>query len=303
MHNNLFLHRIYPLLTWIIGGMLISIPVTLADNIGNEIGNALSTVDTGKVYGYGEDLFTIVISYARRFKYIVVILAVLFIVIAGIRMITASGNEDIVKKNRTSLIWLMVGLVIMQLSEIFVNILYNQDHYMGFGIFGDYVKNVPEELQNSLVNPLLNFMMTLLAVIAVLMILIAALKMMTAMGDENKIKKQQQMIIGAMLGLGVIILAKPVVQWFYGYGDETSQPSVHVEQSVSIVVQIANFMMGFTFVAAVVMVVVAGIMMIIHFGNDQRVQKAKKIISWVFIGLALILSAYTIVLLFIAPQL
>jgi len=283
--------------------MLISIPVTLADNIGNEIGNGLSTVDTGKVYGYGEDLFTIVISYARRFKYIVVILAVLFIVIAGIRMITASGNEDIVKKNRTSLIWLMVGLVIMQLSEIFVNILYNQDHYRGFGIFGDYAKNIPEELQNSLVNPLLNFMMTLLAVIAVLMILIAALKMMTAMGDENKIKKQQQMIIGAMLGLGVIILAKPVVQWFYGYGDETSQPSVHVEQSVSIVVQIANFMMGFTFVAAVVMVIVAGIMMIVHFGNDQRVQKAKKIISWVFIGLALILSAYTIVLLFIAPQL
>jgi hypothetical protein len=301
MYNSPVFNRIYRLLAWVVGGMLVSIPVTLAGNLGNKIDRELSTVDTSKVYEYREDLFTIVIRYARRFKYIVVILAVLFIVISGIRMITASGNEDIVKKNRTSLIWLMVGLMIMQLSEIFVYILYNQGHYMGFGIFGDYAQNVPETLQNNLVHPLLNFMMTLLAVIAVLMILIAALKMMTAMGDENKIKKQQQMIIGAMLGLVVIILAKPVVQWFYGYGIST--PSLDVVQSVSIVVQIANFIMGFTFVAAVVMLIVAGIMIIVHFGNDQRVQKAKKIISWVLIGLALILSAYTIVLLFIAPQL
>jgi hypothetical protein len=289
-------------LSWILGGMVLWIPwITLAANEGTNIDHELPTVDTGKVYGYGEDLFTIFISYARKFKYIVVISAILFIVIAGVRMITASGNEEISKKNRTSIVWLMVGLIIMQLSEIFVNILYNQDYYMGFGIFGDYAENVPEKLQNSLVNPLLNFMMTLLAVIAVLMILIAALKMMTAMGDEGKIKKQQQMLVGAVLGLGIIVLAKPVVQWFYGYG--TSTPSTNVAQSVSIVVQIANFIMGFTFVAAVVMLIVAGIMMVINFGNDQQVQKAKKIISWVLVGLALILSAYTIVLLFIAPQL
>lgn len=302
MNKDTLIQHIQFSFAWILGGIVFWMPgLAFAGIEGDRVDNGISTVNKGKLYGYGQDLFTIFITYARRFKYVVVILAILFIVIAGVRMITASGNEEISKKNRISIIWLVVGLIIMQLSEIFVNILYNQDYYMGFGVFSDYAENVPAKLQNSLVNPLLNFMMTLLAVVAVLMILVAALRMMTAMGDDGKIKKQQQMLVGAVLGLGIIVLAKPVVQWFYGYG--TSTPSTNVAQSVNIVVQIANFIMGFTFVAAVVMLIVAGLIMIINFGNDQRVQKAKKIISWVLVGLALILSAYTIVLLFIAPQL
>jgi hypothetical protein len=260
--------------------------------MGGPPNQAYNTIDTSGNLG----LLNILAAYAHKFKLVVAALSILFIVIAGIRMVTASGNEEIVKKNRTSVIWILVGLIIMNLAEPLVYYTYEQIDPVSF----DKYKKL-ENLSTGLINPIITYILTFLAVAAVLMIVLAAFKMMTAQGDEGKVKKQTQTIIGALMGLFIIALARPVVEAFYGINTAVVN-SNGSREGAKIIVQLANYIMGFTALAAIIMLIVSGFMMIVNFGNDQRVQKAKKMISWVLIGLALIMSAYMIVILFISPS-
>jgi hypothetical protein len=56
-----------------------------------------------------------------------------------------------------------------------------------------------------------------------------------------------------------------------------------------------NFALGFLFITAVLAVIVAGYMMVAHFGNDDLVSKAKNIIKYAVIGIIVILLAYPLV--------
>lgn len=248
-------------------------------------------------FGEGEvGIRELIIYYARVFKNLVAVLTVLFIVIAGIRMITAGGAEETVQKNRKSIIWLLVGLVIMQSAETFVYVLYGY-----YGLYdtrldaAEYAQNAREKL----LEPLLSFFLTFIAAIAVFMVVLSGMRILSSVGDEGKIKKQTSVLLGAIMGLLIILLARPIVSGIFGYERPDPQPT----QIISLITQLANYIMGFTALLAIVMLIYAGILMIMHFGNDAMIQKARKIVIWALLGVALIISAYTIVVLFILPTL
>ncbi len=56
-----------------------------------------------------------------------------------------------------------------------------------------------------------------------------------------------------------------------------------------------NFVLPFISVLAIAALIYAGFLYITGLGNDEQIQKAKKIIIWVVIGIIVILSAYAIV--------
>jgi hypothetical protein len=49
-------------------------------------------------------------------------LAILFVIIAGFRYLTSAGNEEAAKKGKKTLIYALVGIVIIVLSYVLVNI-------------------------------------------------------------------------------------------------------------------------------------------------------------------------------------
>lgn len=65
--------------------------------------------------------------------------------------------------------------------------------------------------------------------------------------------------------------------------------------AIGIVTGWTNFALPFVSVLAIAALIYAGFLYITGLGNDEQIQKAKKIIIWVVIGIVLIFSAYAIV--------
>ncbi|MCP4524253.1 MAG: hypothetical protein GY828_08605 [Candidatus Gracilibacteria bacterium] len=59
----------------------------------------------------------------------------------------------------------------------------------------------------------INTLMTFLSVLAVLLVLFGGFNILTAGGDEEKVKKGKTIIIQAAIGLLVIFLARVLVTW------------------------------------------------------------------------------------------
>jgi len=64
---------------------------------------------------------------------------------------------------------------------------------------------------------------------------------------------------------------------------------------IPLVLKWVRFLLGFVFIIAVIVLIVAGVMFITSFGNDTQNQKARKMILWTIIGILVIMLSYIIV--------
>ncbi len=65
-----------------------------------------------------------------------------------------------------------------------------------------------------------------------------------------------------------------------------------------------NFFLGFFALLAVIALIFAGFLYVTGLGNDEQIQKAKKVIIWVVVGIVVVLIAYALVnsLITFGPQ-
>lgn len=82
------------------------------------------------------ELFKTVAEWALGIAFI---LAVIFLIYGGFRYILAGGNEEAAKQGRTAIFNALIGIVIIVLSFIIVQIVYNfvSGDNSGGGIFGN----------------------------------------------------------------------------------------------------------------------------------------------------------------------
>ncbi len=64
-------------------------------------------------------------SVIRDFLGILGVIAVLYIIIAGFRYVSAQGNEDQVKKAKDSIKWAVIGLICIILSYVIISVVIN----------------------------------------------------------------------------------------------------------------------------------------------------------------------------------
>lgn len=260
------------------------------DVLINKPQNAYIDTGTGE-YGFVD----LAITYADLFRTIVTIIAVLLIIIEGFNMVLADGDAAVIKKSGTAIGWALVGLIVMNIAQVGVKVFFDTG-----GIFGGIDplnKDIPKNFYEEIVLPLIDFALTFLVGIATLMIILTGVQILTAAGDEGKIKKLYGRLATMITGLGILIVARPVIGIFYGTGKVDPQPN----EAIDLFLQILNYLLGFLGLAAVIVIVIAGLMMVFYLGNDGAVKKARSTIFGALLGLALIISAYTIVTFFILP--
>lgn len=69
----------------------------------------------------------------------------------------------------------------------------------------------------------------------------------------------------------------------------------HTQDAGDLVIKYINFILPYLALAAFVGFVVAGFFYVTAYGNEEQLQKAKKILIWSAVGLVLVIGAYTIV--------
>jgi hypothetical protein len=132
-------------------------------------------------------------------------IAVLMIVIAGIRRVASGGNEDTITKTNKQIMWAIIGLIVIGLAEFVVKDI----------VFPDQGSRLPN-VDNAafIIRSLTNFASGFIATIAVAMYMYGGYLYVIGATNEENTNKAKKVIIAATIGLVLAMGAYALVNTF-----------------------------------------------------------------------------------------
>jgi hypothetical protein len=136
------------------------------------------------------------------FEYFLGAIAVLMIVIYGVRMVASQGNEDVLNKSKKGIMWAIAGIMLVGVSELLVKgIIFPNE--------GSKLSDV--NAARELIVNITNFVSGFMGTVAIAMFMYAGYMYVTAAGQEAKVGKAKKVLIGAVIGLLVAMGAFAIV--------------------------------------------------------------------------------------------
>ncbi len=275
--------------------------------LGQKVGNKEKTFLNDYTRGDSEgemQLRNTIITMLDFLKRLLIPCIVLLLTWAGVELFLSRGNEEALKKKFAQILATATGFAVILLTVVLVEKVF-------FGEHGEILEGGSSEsfAQRGVVEirGLINFITTLVVVIAVAYILFAAFNLIFAGETEDEMTNMKKQAIYAAMGVVIIVIAKEIVEFFMVGGDlgtgrmEAFAPSRYAPFFQEIIYW-TNIVLSFVGVLAVISLIWAGIRLITQFGDDGAVEEAKKIMQFSVIALVLAFSAYTIIRYFIMPS-
>jgi hypothetical protein len=138
---------------------------------------------------------------------IIAILSIIFIVIGGILYITASGDEGRVRTAKGAITAAMVGLALGIGAPSFLKQI---GEVLGWGEIDSGPVAEAETLAGIATN-VLNFLLSIVGVIGIIMLVIGGLMYLTAAGDEDRINTGKRIVNYSIIGIAVALAALVIV--------------------------------------------------------------------------------------------
>lgn len=239
----------------------------------------------------GESQFqSIILSLAKVMRNLLAGFAIIWIIISGVQMVTAGGDESKITEQKRSITYAVIGLAVILVLERMIVLVYGVP-----GVERGFVER-PEEFSQEIFG-IVSFIKALIGAAAILMIIISGFKTITAVGDEEKITKQRKSIIWIIVGIVIILINQFIVENLYIKPIQEAgviEPT-NVENIINLIGKVTQFLLGFVGLIAFAALIYGAGTMIANYGNDELVQRAKKIIKNAIIGIIVIISAFAIV--------
>lgn len=228
------------------------------------------------------------------FRYAVSGIAFIIIIIAAIKLVSTSTDEEAAKAKNTLLVGI-VGLLIIQLADPLVK-------KMFFGEQGEAFEDVATaqlyaEETVSYIRGIVGFLHLFLGAIAVLVIVIRGFTLVVSGGEEEAMTKAKKHIMYAVVGLAIVGLSEVVVRGFIFPESGTQLPDVGVGRTI--IVSITNYLAGFVAILSFIMLFFSGYRYVVAGGEEEVTEKVKKTVLGAVIGLVLSLAAFAIVNTFV----
>jgi len=243
------------------------------------------------IYQGESQLQAVILAAAKVFRNVLGSLAIVFIIIAGIQMVFAQGDETKITEQKHAITWAVVGLLIIIILERLINAIY--------GVPGEIRALTPGtalQVQREIYG-LISYIKAILGSAAVFMVILSGVKTIAAQGEDEKLKTQRKAIVWTIIGIVLILINQVVVENIYikpaQAGGQITQENVSTILSVFGTVVNSLLGLGSLFVFAA-LVYGAG-SMVVNYGNEELTQRAKKIAKNAAIGFVIILSAFAIV--------
>ena len=217
-------------------------------------------------------------------------LAVIWIVYAGARMIFAQGEESVISEQKRAIFYGILGLVAILLVGNGVDFLYGPAGVVRTKLTAD--AGFSNEVYG-----LVTFLRALIGIIAILFIIISAIRMMFAAGDESEITKQRTSLLWVGVGIILIAINQVVVRNLFVIPVTASDQikTSNITALINTLGTVLQFILGFVGLIAFGALVYGAGSMVANYGDDEMVTRAKKIMKNAIIGILVIISAYTIV--------
>lgn len=238
--------------------------------------------------------------------YIVLIttsLGVLYLVIAFVKLIKAGDQiDEEINKQKETIKWVIFGLILIVLAdEIVLDMFFGRETgaiQPGQG-YKDVstVKLLSKEFIKEIVG-LYNAIFLYIVYIALIVVIISGFRMIVQSGQEEAVTSAKKHIFMAMLGLVILGMAEALVFVFYPQPDQ----SFDIARMFELIVNIITFAISFVVFLAVGVIMYAGYLYVFYYGQDDMIEKAKKVLKGAIFALIVSSLAYGIVYTAISLQ-
>lgn len=167
--------------------------------------NVTISFESPTKYTTVESFLDSVLSFARN---IVVILALIFLVIGGLLYITSAGNDKRINAAKAAITAALIGLAIVMVAPSFLKEL------AGVLGWGDQLSG---EAANALsltqiATNVLNFLLSIIGILAIIMFLIGGIMYLTSAGDEKRADTGKKIVTSSIIGIIVAFSALVIVR-------------------------------------------------------------------------------------------
>jgi hypothetical protein len=260
-----------------------------------------------EMYFTGESqINTVIITLVNTFRTLIAGLAILFMIIYGMKLIMARGEENKITESKKGLTYAAVGLVGILLIERIVMVIYGTPGTENQLIDFEATQRFSDEVLG-----VVSYVKSLVGIIATFFLLVAGMRMITATGQEEKMTEQKRAFTWVMIGIVLMLISEVIVDNIF---IQPSTANLQIDTTRGAVVEDASeiaggniatiinvgsnlikFGLGFVGLIALGALVYGSGLLITNYANEEQVEKAKKIIKNALIGIVVILVAYAVV--------
>ncbi|MBI5753759.1 hypothetical protein HZA40_01290 [Candidatus Peregrinibacteria bacterium] len=256
----------------------------------------------------GQDILQqAVLGGLQYVKIIVVVISILMLTIMGYTLVTQGHNEEEVTKARRGIIFTVIAFVMISMAQGIAKV-FDMSNGSIFGGPQDILNRV--HLFDKQSEIFVTFVKYIIGSYCVLQIVRHGSRLITAGGNEEETGKRKKAIMFNAAGLLLVYLGDIAINKVFYKVDKTVysgitgvHPSVDAKAGIEQIVGITNFIVTFVGPIGVLMLIVGAIMYATAGGQDEQLQKAKRILIASGIGLVIIFGAFAMVSTVLAGKL
>jgi hypothetical protein len=239
-------------------------------------------------------------TIAWALKNFFILVAVIFLLIGILKLLFGGWEEESVKKWKQNILWVSIGIVVMQIAYSIWRTLYIRDQLARIN------GRVGWLIWNNILEPIAEALLLLATFGFLAMAIYAFYILVTAAGNEERAKKWKNIVIYAILGFLLIRIPKALVTAIYGRPSDacldTSWLSLgtctiedqNLAESVNIFGRILTYVSSFLALVAVILTLYAGWLIFSSGWEEERLKKAKRIMIYVVIGFIALVASQAI---------
>ncbi|MDD3646369.1 MAG: hypothetical protein PHH06_03080 [Candidatus Gracilibacteria bacterium] len=292
-----FISKILIFLTLILGVFLIT-NTSLAEMVNIPGSSEIKDVSINIDSDAGDPLiFANKVGYSlfKTTKIILEGLLVIYIVYVGIMMIMSMGHNEEQLTNAKKQLWFaIIAIVFINIPGSIYNMFNSIDKGIGSKQGNSFSNNDSGNLfidtyafEYTFTNNIVGFFEVLLIAAAVVMLIIAGIKVLTSMGKEERLKEGKNKVLYSIIAL---VFAGIIEAWKI-FAFEGS-----ISKGMDIFENLANLALFFAGPTAIFFLTFAGYYYITANGDEEKVKKAKSIVINTLLATLILLAAYTFLL-------
>lgn len=246
-----------------------------------------------------EILNQVVLEGLKYVKMLIVAVGILYITIMGYTLVVSSDDEEKITKARRGLTYTIIAFVIISMSQELGKIFDMADHSL-FETPQEILRRV--RIFDRQIEIVVTFIKYVIGSFATLMVVRSGVKLITAGGDEEETTKQKKGILYSAGGLAIIYLGDIFInKVFYKINRDVYSgitgvhPKVDAKAGVEQIVGITNMIVSVVGPIAILILLTGAILYATAGGEDEKMEKAKRLIITAGLGIIIIYGAFALV--------
>ena len=187
---------------WLIVGLGL---VSVAEFVGFDIfdPNQKDVLSDASAKPFYDKLMQIV----RFFEYIAMGLVLVNGIISGYKLITSGEEEETVSQEKKFLKSFIIGTIFILMAEVIVRVLAYQDENL----------QTTQDILIQEVSGIINFILTFIGGVAMLMLIVSGIYYVTSFGDEDQMGRAKRMILTSIGGIAIAFSAYTIAQFLVNH--------------------------------------------------------------------------------------